>query len=81
MSEAGVIDRLNDLLSSLAGEFTSDDDEVDLRNPVLTEWVLLANVQDLESGSHRGVLLCAPHMLYSHVIGLLTLGNRWGAGD
>jgi hypothetical protein len=84
VAEADVIDRLNDLLAGMAGELTPDEGE-DLgpepANPILTEWVLIANVQDLDNGVNRGVLLYAPHMLFSHVVGLLAVSNRWATGD
>ncbi|GAB3952502.1 hypothetical protein GCM10029976_090820 [Kribbella albertanoniae] len=84
MAESDVIDRLNDLLSGMAAELTPDDaDEPcpEPKNPILTEWVLIANVQDLDNGVNRGVLLYAPHMLFSHVVGLLAVSNRWATGD
>lgn len=75
--------RLNDALCEQAGALAGLYDErgefSEMSQPVLSEWVLVANLQDLgdddERSAHRLVVLCAPHMLDSHVIGLLTMAR------
>jgi hypothetical protein len=73
--------RLHDLLSERVDDIVDVEDEdgemAEMGQPVLTEWVLVANVIDISSDEPdcRITVLSAPNMLHTHVIGLLTVAR------
>jgi hypothetical protein len=78
--DAETAERVHDLLSGMAGDLTYAEDSdgsavPEMRTPVLTEWVLLVNVADLDTGAQQVSMIHAPRMLMSHVLGLIEIAK------
>jgi hypothetical protein len=62
------------LLSDLAPSLATEDGEADgTGTPVVSEWLLIVNVMDLDSDTVRLAMVAPPTMLRSHVVGLLAV--------
>jgi hypothetical protein len=80
MTYEEATNHVHGLLTDLAPDLTvKDDDDVladEMASPVLSEWVLIMNVVDLDGdGGVRIAVLASPNMLRSHVVGLLALAR------
>lgn len=80
MDHVETASRVHEVLATFAASLVPLDDEDDalrdeMVNPVLSEWVLVANVMDLDSDEVRVGVLAAPAMLRSHIVGLLAVAE------
>jgi len=80
MTHEETASRVHEILATFAPHLAPLEDEDGLMDemttPVLSEWVLIANVVDLDSDETRLGVIAAPTMLRSHVIGLLAIAKE-----